>query len=84
MIKHALRTLFIGGRDGFSLGRTAFWLTFSMLFYKWWHEPGIDPSLVTVFVTIMGYTLGGKIVAKWDGSKSHVELEDKPSKKDAL
>jgi hypothetical protein len=66
MIRKTLRTLFIGGRDVFSLGRTAFCLTFSMRFYKRWHEPKIYPILVTVSIAIMGCTLGSKIIAKWD------------------
>jgi hypothetical protein len=76
-MKKCLKTLFIGGRDGFSMGRTAFWLVLGCMLYRFMRSgqdiTDIPPGFLTFLTVILGYTLGGKYVSKI----GPVEFKDK-------
>jgi hypothetical protein len=56
------KTLFIGGRDGFSRGWIGFWLVFGLAVYHWYAGKDIPMTQFWVLMGFLGYNLGGKAV----------------------
>lgn len=55
------KTLFFGGRNGFSLARTAFWIAFAFHMIRLaLMDKDIPPGHQAVILAILGYILYGK------------------------
>lgn len=55
-----LKTLFVGGRSGFSLGRVAFWLIFGLSYVTWIFGRDIPPFCFVILLVLICYILVGK------------------------
>ena len=71
-----LRTLFVGGRDGFSLARTAFWICFAFHMFRLASQgQDIPPGHLTLILGLLGYILYGKTSKFKLGPGNAVTLE---------
>jgi hypothetical protein len=62
-----LKTLFIGGRDGLSLGRFAFWLFVIPALYRVWLGADIQTNHLALLGFFLTYLLGGKVSGRIGG-----------------
>jgi hypothetical protein len=66
-------TLFIGGRPGPSMGRTAFWIILGIACYRWIIGQDIFPGHQLILLTVLGYTFSSKYIANKAERKEKLE-----------
>jgi hypothetical protein len=77
-----LKTLFIGGREGLSMGRTAFWLVLGFNLYRLaMHGQDLQPGYMTIIMALLGYTLYGKTHKVKLGAGNTITMEPKDDHK---
>jgi hypothetical protein len=75
---NAIKTLFVGGRSGASLGRVLLITTYVICMYKWTREPQGSEYLFYSLIAFMTYVFSGKVAAKF----GPVTLNTKSKKKE--
>jgi hypothetical protein len=60
----SLKTLFVGGRDGPALARSAFWPVYVLALWRWAHGLDLFHTHYVILLALIGYIFGGKVVHK--------------------